>query len=244
MAFGMDPRTLAQTQSRAGARGAEIDAGLREYMLGVYNYMTGGLALTGLVAFGLGQMAPETLIAIYSVPVLPYLIMFAPLGFILALSFGIHKMSVGTVQVLFWSFAAVMGLSLASIFMVYTGASIARVFFITAATFAGMSLYGYTTKKDLSGWGSFLIMGLIGLIIASIVNIFLASSALHFVISAAGVLIFTGLTAYDTQKIKAWYVAGEVGEAVAKKTIYGATMLYLDFVNLFMMLLSLFGNRE
>jgi FtsH-binding integral membrane protein len=170
--------------------------------------------------------------------------MFSPLAFVLALSFGINKMQASTAQTVFWAFAAVMGLSLANIFLLYTGASITRVFFITAGTFAGMSLYGYTTKRDLTGMGSFLMMGLIGIIIASVVNMFLASSALHFVISVVGVLIFVGLTAYDTQKIKSMYLEADVAEVMSKKVIMGALTLYLDFINLFVMLLRLFGDRR
>ena len=180
---------------------------------------------------------------IFNTP-LAWVVMLAPLGFVFALSFGIHKMSMTTVQALFWSFAVVMGLSMASIFVVYTGTSIARVFFITSGMFAGMSLYGYTTKRDLTGIGSFLMMGLIGLLIAMIVNIFLESTALHFIISAAGVLIFVGLTAYDTQKIKLIYGEFDDAATATKKAIMGALTLYLDFINLFMMLLRLFGERR
>jgi FtsH-binding integral membrane protein len=170
--------------------------------------------------------------------------MLAPLGFVLALSFGIQRMSSGTAMVLFWLYAAVMGLSLGGIFLVYTGTSIARVFFITAATFAAMSLYGYTTKSDLSGLGSFLFMGLIGLVIASLVNVFIGSNALQFAISIIGVIVFVGLTAYDTQRIKEMYLASDNPEIAGKKAILGALALYLDFINLFMMLLQLFGQRR
>jgi uncharacterized protein len=244
-----------QTQARPSAYAGEIDAGLRQHMLRVYNYMTSGLVVTGLVAWVMFSMAFVTEggsvvgytalgAAVYGSP-LKWLVMLAPLGFILTLSFGIHKMSFGTLQIVFWAFAAVMGISLATIFATFTGSSIARVFFITAGTFAGMSLWGYTTKRDLSGMGNFLIMGLIGIIIASVVNIFVGSSAIQFAVSVLGVLIFTGLTAYDTQRIKNDYIEMRGhGEAVAKMAIMGAVTLYLDFVNLFMMLLSLFGNRE
>jgi len=170
--------------------------------------------------------------------------MLAPLGMVFFLSARMQKMSFGAAQLAFWAFAALMGLSLASIFMVYAGESITRVFFISAAAFGGLSLYGYTTKKDLSGWGSFLIMGLIGIIIASVVNIFLASSAMQFAISVIGVLVFAGLTAYDTQQIKEMYYVGDGEATMGKKAIMGALRLYLDFINLFMMLLSLFGNRN
>jgi len=233
---------------------AAIDEGLRSYMLRVYNYMGIGLVVTGLVAYftytqsfieqngrivgltGLGS-------ALYESP-LQWVIMLAPLAFVLVLSFGITKLSVATTQILFWVFAAVMGLSLSSIFAVYTGGSIAKVFFISAATFGAMSLYGYTTKRDLTQIGSFLIMGLIGIIIASVVNIFLHSSGLSFAISIIGVLVFVGLTAWDTQKIKESYNVGFGAEVLAKGAIMGALSLYLDFLNLFLMLLRLFGNQR
>jgi uncharacterized protein len=252
-----DRQTL---NARAGSAAA-IDEGLRSYMLRVYNYMGIGLVVTGLVAYfanaaalttnadnAVGQLANGTLVTqwgalLYTSP-LAWVVMLAPLAFVMVLSFGINKMSVGTAQLVFWAFAAVMGLSLSSIFLVYTGASIAKVFFITAATFGAMSLYGYTTKRDLTSIGNFLIMGLIGLIIASVVNIFLASSMLDFAISAVGVLIFVGLTAYDTQKIKESYNEGYGMDVMAKNAIMGALSLYLDFINLFMMLLRLFGNRN
>jgi FtsH-binding integral membrane protein len=225
---------------------AVIDEGLRSYMLKVYNYMGIGLVVTGLVAWFTAQWAvssPANAELLYASP-LAWVIMLSPLAFVLALSFGINRMSAGTAQLVFWAFAAVMGLSLSSIFLVYTGASIAKVFFITAATFGAMSLYGYTTKRDLTSIGNFLFMGLIGLIIAMVVNIFLQSSALEFAISAVGVLIFVGLTAWDTQKIKESYSASYGAEVLAKGAIMGALSLYLDFINLFLMLLRLFGNRE
>jgi uncharacterized protein len=240
---------------------AVIDEGLRSYMLKVYNYMGIGLVVTGLVAWfaaaaavttdqsaAAGQLADGTLVTqwgalLYSSP-LAWVVMLSPLAFVLVLSFGLQRMSAATAQLVFWAFAAVMGLSLSSIFLVYTDASIAKVFFITAATFGAMSLWGYTTKRDLTGMGSFLFMGLIGLIIAMIVNIFLASSALEFAISAIGVLIFVGLTAYDTQKIKESYHESHGAEVLTKGAIMGAVRLYLDFINLFLMLLRLFGNRE
>jgi len=225
---------------------AVIDEGLRSYMLKVYNYMGIGLVVTGAVAYFFNPwvMSSEaTFNAIYGSPLM-WVIALSPLAFVLVLSFGINKMSVGAAQLTFWGFATVMGLSLSSIFAVYTDASIAKVFFITAATFGAMSLWGYTTKRDLTGMGSFLFMGLIGLIIAMVVNIFLQSSMLEFAISAIGVLIFVGLTAYDTQKIKESYSASHGAEVLAKGAIMGALRLYLDFINLFMMLLRLFGNRE
>ncbi|HEB78901.1 MAG TPA: Bax inhibitor-1/YccA family protein [Rhodospirillales bacterium] len=226
----------------AQAYDAGIDVGLRKYMLGVYNYMASGLALTGIVA--LGVFSSETALQLIFGTGLVWVVMLAPLAFILVLSFGVQKMKASTLQMIFWAFCAVMGMSMASIFIQYTGASIARVFFITAGTFAGMSLYGYTTKRDLSGFGSFLIMGLIGIIIASVVNIFLQSSAMQFVISVVGVLVFVGFTAYDTQRIKSIYRESDSSETQSKKIIMGAVSLYLDFVNLFMMLLQLFGARR
>lgn len=231
--------------ARAGSE-AYIDEGLRTYMLRVYNYMGIGLAVTGAVAFFFAQYTlsnPAVAQLVYGSP-LQWVIMLAPFAFILGLNFGINKMSASTAQMVFWAFAAVMGLSLSSIFLVYTGASIAKVFFITAAMFGAMSLYGYTTKRDLTGMGGFLMMGLIGIIIAMVVNIFLQSSALDFAISVIGVLVFVGLTAYDTQKIKEMYVELDNSEVMGKKAIMGALTLYLDFINLFLMLLRLFGNRE
>ena len=221
---------------------ADIDEGLRAFMLKIYNYMCLALGVTGAVA--MFTASSETMMqAIYGTP-LAYVVMFSPLAFILVLSFGINKLSVGAVQGLFWAFAVVMGLSMASIFMVYTGESIAKVFFITAGVFAAMSLYGYTTKRSLAAMGSFLFMGLIGIIIAMVVNMFLASSALQFAISILGVLIFTGLTAWDTQKLKMIYIQSDGTAATEKTAIYGALTLYLDFINLFYFLLHLLGNRD
>lgn len=219
-----------------------IDVGLRAHMLRVYNYMASGLALTGIVAYFVAN-TPSIANAIFGTPLM-WVAMLAPLAFVMVLSFGIQKMSFATAQAVFWAYAAVMGLSLASILMVFTGASVARVFFITAGTFAAMSLYGYTTKSDLSRFGSFLFMGLIGIIIASVVNIFVASSALQFAISVIGVLIFTGLTAYDTQKIKEIYLESDSSEIAGKKALMGALSLYLDFINLFVMLMQLIGVRR
>ncbi len=224
-------------------RRAGIDEGLRAYMLGVYNYMAAGLAVSGIIAYFVSS-SPAMLSAIYGNTALTWIVMLAPLAFILALSFGIQKMKASTVQALYWAFAITMGISLSSIFVVYTSASIARVFFITAATFGAMSLYGYTTKRDLTGWGSFLFMGLIGIIIASVVNFFLASAAMDFAISVIGVLIFVGLTAYDTQKIRNEYSEFDSSEVATKKSVFGALRLYLDFINLMLMLLRLFGQRR
>jgi len=204
--------------------------------------MATGLGLTGLTAYFVA-ITPSLFNAIYGTP-LYWVVALAPLGFVFYLSARLHKISFSKAQTMFWLFAGVMGLSMAYIFIAFTGASIARVFFITAGTFAGMSLYGYTTKKDLSGWGSFLFMGLIGIIIASIVNIFLKSPMLYYVISWIGVLVFVGLTAYDTQRIKEIYYASDTAEISGKKAIMGALKLYLDFINLFIMLLHLFGQRR
>ena len=221
---------------------AKVDQGLRSYMLRVYNYMATGLGLTGLTAYFVA-ITPSLFNAIYGTPFY-WIVALAPLGFVFYLSARLHKISFAKAQTVFWIFSGVMGLSMAYIFIAFTGASIARVFFITAGTFAGMSLYGYTTKKDLTGWGSFLFMGLIGIIIAMIVNIFLQSGMLSFIISCVGVLVFVGLTAYDTQRIKEMYYASDHPEISGKKAIMGAVKLYLDFINLFIMLLHLFGQRR
>jgi FtsH-binding integral membrane protein len=221
--------------------GAQIDEGLRAYMQRVYSYMAGGLALTGIVAYAAAASGFYQSIA--GTPLI-WIVMLAPLGFVLALSFGIQRMSAGTAMLLFWLYAAVMGLSLGGIFLVYTGTSIARVFFITAATYGAMSLYGYTTRTDLSRFGSFLLMGLIGIIIASLVNLFIGSNTLQFVISIIGVIVFVGLTAYDTQRIKEMYLESDTVEIADKKAVLGALALYLDFINLFMLLLQLFGQRR
>ncbi|GBQ19728.1 hypothetical protein AA12717_0340 [Gluconacetobacter sacchari DSM 12717] len=220
---------------------ASFDAGLRRYMLSVYNYMAAGLAVTGLVAYC--AVATGVYQRLAATPGI-WLVMLAPLAAVLFLSVRIEKMRLGTAQAVFWGFAAIMGLSLAGIFLLYTGTSIARVFFITAGTFAAMSVYGYTTKRDLSAIGSFLMMGLIGLILASVVNLFLASSPLQFVISAAGVLVFTGLTAFDTQRIRQVYTTVGAAGTLAKAALMGALTLYLDFINLFVMLLNLTGSRR
>lgn len=236
----------AQSHAQTGAL---IDEGLRAYMLKVYNLMALGLAITGVAAYLTWQMAVADgqLTAfgqlLYTSP-LRWVVMLAPLAIVFFLSFRINSMSVGAAQTTFWIYAAMMGLSLSSIFLVFTGQSIVQTFFITAASFGALSLYGYTTKKDLSGMGSFLIMGLFGLIIASIVNIFLQSSAMGFAISAIGVLIFAGLTAYDTQKIKEMYFDGDDVAVAGRKAIMGALTLYLDFINLFMFLLQFLGNRN
>jgi FtsH-binding integral membrane protein len=257
MAVSPDYRTYPRASAATTA--AVLDAGLRAYMLRVYNWMTSGLVLTGIVAY-----------AIYSIPslhelfyrtgetfngltvrdqptALAMIAVFAPLAFVLVLSMGVNRLSYTAAQTLYWLFCTAMGASLTSIFVIYTHESIFRVFFITAATFAAMSIYGYTTKADLSRWGSFLFMGLIGIIIAGVVNAFLASSALQWALSIIGVVVFTGLTAYDTQRIKATYVQyayAEGPEGAAKRSVYDALSLYLNFINLFMLLLQLLGNRN
>ena len=248
MAF-QDPFARAATQAQATA--ASYDMGLRAYMLRIYNYMASALALTGIVAM-FAANSPAFMSAMYTMSGdhvgmsgLGWLIVFAPLGLVLWLGFGLHRMSTTTAQAIYWAYAVLIGLSMSSIFLVYTGESIARAFFVTAGTFGGMSLYGYTTKRDLSGFGSFLIMGLIGLILASLVNMFLQSSGLGFALSVIGVLIFTGLTAYDTQKLKAmYYQMGGAGEMATKLAIMGALNLYMDFINMFMYMLRFFGDRR
>lgn len=238
--------------SAAQDTGVTYDAGLRTYMIKVYNYMLVALALTGGLAY-FGSTSEAFLSMMFKINAdgtggmtgLGWIITFAPLGFVLALSFGINRMSLKMAHAVFWSYSAVMGLSLAPIFLIYTGASIAKVFFITSATFGAMSLWGYTTKKDLTGWGSFLFMGLIGIIIASIANIWIGSSKMDFIISILGVGIFVGLTAYDTQKIKqTFYAVAGNAEAYGKSAIMGALRLYLDFINLLLMLLRLMGDRR
>ena len=222
---------------------AEFDEGLRRHMLQVYNFMMLGLALTGIVAYVVGS-TPALYMPIFGSP-LKWVVMLAPLAFVFFFTFRIQSMSASTAQMTFWAFCAVMGLSMASIFLVFTGASIARVFFITAAMFGAASLYGYTTKADLTKFGSFLFMGLIGIVIASLVNLFIGSSAIQFAVSIIGVIVFTGLAAYDTQMIKESYAENAGVEANSKLAVFGALSLYLSFINLFQMLLQLFGvTRE
>ncbi len=253
MAFIPDSRTYAPS---ATADTAVLDAGLRAYMLRVYNWMSSGLLLTGIVAYGIAntslielfyrQVATPRGIAIQPT-ILGYAAIFAPLVFTMVLSFGVNRLSRSATQALFWAFAAAMGASIANIFLIYSGASIARVFFVTSATFGAMSLYGYTTKSDLTKMGSFLFMGLIGIIIASLVNMFIGSTMLQFAISVIGVLVFVGLTAYDTQRIKndyQQYAYAEGTDGAAKRSVFDALSLYLNFINLFMIMLQLFGNRN
>ncbi len=254
MAYTPDFRSYSSPAGVAGT--AAIDAGLRAYMLRVYNWMSSGLLLTGVVAYAIANTS--LLGAFYhQVPTeygmriaptaLGSLSMFAPLAFVLVLSFGVNRLSRGTVQALYWAFCAAMGASLTSIFFMYAQDSIARTFFITAATFAGMSIYGYTTQRSLANMGSFLIMGLWGIILASFANMFFHSSQLQFAVSVIGVIIFTGLTAYDTQRIKVSYTQfahAEGTEGAARRSVYDALSLYLNFINLFMLLLQLTGNRR
>ncbi len=237
----MEPR-MDQRLAHGRVGTQDIDVGLRSHMLSVYNYMGLALALTGLTAFVTAN-TPAMVQLIFGTP-LQWVVMLAPLGFVFFLAAKVRNMSLSATQVTFWAFAVAMGLSLSSIFLVFTGASIARVFFITAGTFGAMSLYGYTTNRDLSKFGSFLFMGLIGVILAMIVNIFLASTALQFAISVIGVLVFTGLTAYDSQRIKEEYNELADHESMGKLAVMGALSLYLNFINLFVMLMHLFGNRE
>jgi len=249
MALDFNQRSFTKTVDQAA-----IDEGLRAYMLKVYNYMTTGLVLTGFIAYFFGKASVEAyvpggviLTAVGNILFnsgLSFVIMLAPLGFVFYLSARINKMSTTSAQITFWLFASIMGLSLASIFVQFTHSSIARVFFITAGTFGAMSLYGYTTKRDLTKLGGFLFMGLIGVIIASIVNYFFQSGMMAFVISVIGVLVFVGLTAYDTQNIKNMYYGGDSEEIGSKKALMGALKLYLDFINLFILLLQLFGQRR
>jgi len=235
----------------AGTRAAQIDAGLRAHMNKVYGTMSVGLLMTALVAWAFGSS--DAMLSILRDPmtlrpnILGWVVMFLPLGMVFAFGAMINRLSAAGAQLFFYAFAAAMGLSISWIFAAFTGISIAQTFLVTAISFAGLSLWGYTTKKDISGWGSFLIMGVIGILVASIVNIFLMSSAIHFAISILGVLIFAGLTAYDTQKIKTDYIQhahAMDSEWLAKSAIMGALNLYLDFINLFMFLLQFLGNRE
>ncbi|HEV2955712.1 MAG TPA: Bax inhibitor-1/YccA family protein [Xanthobacteraceae bacterium] len=246
-------RNYAAARSAGLGRAAVIDAGLRAYMLRVYNYMAIGVALTGVAAWIMFQIAVTDVggrlawtpfgQTLYQSGFY-WVLLLAPLALVFFLSFRIQHLAPATAQGLFFFYAALLGVSLAPIFVVYTGASVARVFFISAASFGALSLYGYTTQRDLSPFGSFLIMGLFGIIIASLVNIFLASSALQFVITVVGVLVFAGLTAWDTQKIKEMYSVNDDGTVASRKAIMGALRLYLDFINLFLMLLRLFGDRR
>ena len=246
MANWSDPRTTPRSPVvgapvTAGNREVAFDAGLRSYMLSVYNYMASGVLLTGIVALLFASSGAAA--AVFGTP-LRWVVALAPLAFVMVMSFGINRISEGTLKLLFWAFATTMGLSMASIFFVYTGTSIATTFFATAAAFAGLSLYGYTTKKDLSGFGTFLIMGVVGILVAMVINIFLQSTALSLAISVIGVLLFAGLTAYDTQRIKSLYAQVAGTDMMGKTVIMGALSLYLDFVNMFTFLLQFMGDRR
>ena len=248
MANWSDPRTTAVPRpAGVGTRDAAIDAGLRSYMLSVYNYMGSGVLLTGVVAmlFARGGADSPAAHILLNGGALAFLIMLAPLGFVMVLSFGINRLSTQAAQALYWAFAVVMGLSLSTIFLRYTGVSIAQTFFATAVAFGGLSLYGYTTKRDLGPLGTFLIMGLIGLIVVSLINVFFMKSAMFdMVISFVGVLLFAGLTAYDTQKIKSMYYHVAGSDFVGKSVVMGALTLYLDFINMFLFLLRFMGDRR
>ncbi|USI71483.1 Bax inhibitor-1/YccA family protein [Sphingomonas morindae] len=246
MANWSDPRTTAVPRAATGAREAAFDTGLRTYMLSVYNYMTSGVLLTGIVAllFASGGInSPAAQVFLHGGP-LRWVVMLAPLGVVMWLSFGINRLSENGAKALFWLYAVLMGLSLSSILLVYTGSSVAQAFFATAAGFGALSLYGYTTKRDLTAMGSFFIVGVVGLIVAMLINMFVRSTAMDLIISAVGVLLFAGLTAYDTQRIKSGYFAVRGTALQTKSAIMGALQLYLDFVNMFMFLLRFMGNQR
>ena len=246
MEHQFDPRSTSVNAATMGAARAAPDVGLRSYMLSVYNYMASGVLLTGIIALLFAPYARQVLIAPSGQGMSPlgWIITLSPLGFVFAMSFGVNRMKRSTLQLLFWGFAAVMGLSMSTVFLVYTGVSIAQTFFATAAAYAGLSLWGYTTKRDLSGIGTFLIMGVVGLLVAMLVNLFLRSPAMQLAISAIGVLLFAGLTAYDTQRIKSMYSQVAGSDMMGKVVIMGALSLYLDFINMFTFLLQLTGNRR
>jgi FtsH-binding integral membrane protein len=251
MAIWQDPRTTSASTATVGVPSVTRDAGLRSYMLSVYNYMASGVLLTGIIAMLVANTSLINLIATASPAggiqptMLGWIAIFAPLALVFGLSFGINRMSASTAQALYWAYAALIGVQFSTLFLAYTGVSIAQTFFAVAAAFLGLSLYGYTTKRDLSGMGTFLIMGVVGLFIALLINMFLRSPTFDLAISAIGVLLFAGLTAYDTQKIKSVYfaVAGH-GEAMAKTAVMGALQLYLDFINMFLFLLRFMGDRR
>jgi FtsH-binding integral membrane protein len=246
MANWQDPQTTGVNAATVGVPRAVRDAGLRSYMLSVYNYMASGVLLTGIIALLFAPYAQDVLISSTGrgMSALGWLVTLSPLGFVFAMSFGVNRMQTRTLQLLFWGFAAVMGLSMSTLFLVFTQTSIAQTFFATAAAYLGLSLYGYTTKRDLSGFGTFLIMGVVGILVAMLINLFLQSSAMQLAISAIGVLLFAGLTAYDTQRIKSMYSYVQGTEMVGKTVVMGALTLYLDFINMFQFLLSFMGNRR
>ena len=243
MANWQDPQVTGPNTATVGVPRATRDVGLRSYMLKVYNYMASGVLLTGIVAllFANSGMAAQVFTG---GGILPWVIILSPLAIVFAMSFGANRMSAATLQLLFWGFATLMGLSMSTIFLVYTGESIAQTFFAVTAAFLGLSLYGYTTKRDLSGFGTFLIMGVVGLLVAMLINLWLQSSAMALAISAIGVLLFAGLTAYDTQRIKSMYYYVQDSEMLGKTAILGALSLYLDFINMFQFLLSFMGDRR
>jgi uncharacterized protein len=234
-------KSYASQDVDTGTGRTATESGLRAYLLRVYNYMAGGLLLTGVVAY---YGAVSGFYASVAGTPWFWLVLLAPLALVFLLSFRIERMSLGAAQLAFWAYAALVGLSLSGIFLVYTGESIARVFFVSAGTFAATSLYGYSTRADLARFGSFLFMGLIGIVLATLVNMFLKSSALQLTVSVIGVFVFVGLTAYDTQRIRRIYIEGEEATTAGKKSILGALALYLDFLNLFLMLMRLMGNRR
>jgi len=238
----MNTPNLGYRVGTGAQAGAVFDEGLRQHMLRVYNYMGLGLVVTGLVAF-LVSSTPALYVPIFSSP-LKWVVMLAPLAFVMLFSFKMQTMSAASAQAMFWAFCAVMGLSLASVFLVFTGTSIARTFFIAATMFGATSLYGYTTRRDLTQFSSFLIMGLIGVVIASVVNLFLGSTALQFAISVIGIAVFIGLTAWDTQTIKEQYAENFDAESRQKLAVFGAFSLYLNFINIFQLLLNFTGERE
>ena len=246
MANWQDPQTTGLTAATVGVPRAARDAGLRSYMLSVYNYMASGVLLTGIIALLFAPYAADVLMSQSGrgLSGLGWLVTLAPLAFVMVMSFGINRISTGTLQLLFWAFAAVMGLSMSTVFIAYTGVSIAQTFFAVAAAFLGLSLYGYTTKRDLSAFGTFLIMGVVGLLVAMLINLFLQSAAMQMAISGIGVLLFAGLTAYDTQKIKSVYAQVAGTDMMGKTVIMGALSLYLDFINMFLFLLRFMGDRR
>jgi FtsH-binding integral membrane protein len=243
MANWQDPQTTGVNTASISVPRAARDVGLRSHMLKVYNYMASGVLLTGIVSllFFSSGYAEQIMLG---GGILPWIIILSPLAIVFAMSFGVNRMATSTLQMLFWAFATLMGLSMSTLFLIYTGTSIAQTFFATAAAFLSLSLYGYTTKRDLSGFGTFLIMGVVGLLVAMLINMFLQSSAMALAISAIGVLLFAGLTAYDTQRIKSMYVQLQGSEFLGKAAIMGALSLYLDFINMFQFLLSFMGNRR
>ena len=246
MANWQDPQTTGVNAATVGVPRAARDVGLRSYMLSVYNYMASGVLLTGIVALLFAPFAADVLVRAdgRGMSALGWIVMLSPLGIVIAMSYGANRMRTSTLQMLFWAFATLMGLSMSTLFLAFTGVSIAQTFFATAAAFLGLSLYGYTTKRDLSVFGTFLIMGVVGILVAMLINMFLQSSAMALAISAIGVLLFAGLTAYDTQRIKSMYLYVQGTEMAGKTVILGALTLYLDFINMFQFLLSFMGDRR